>query len=202
MNCLDIVAILVEYKSKLSDVLGVDPGSLVIASQYSFIAATIDSKDIHIEFKIDEKSAKIYKFYCGDKSIEVEIRKKIEASTWPGLESTSTKISWSKDVVDYIRTADEVASLSVDCAAGDSYSPGNFSKVILSKDHIELQQINHMNAKSLDHKKNYSLRSLVFKIPVNVVGEMEVRFSDNSSENNKRCGDQIESELKRLSLIN
>jgi hypothetical protein len=67
-----------------------------------------------------------------------------------------------------------------------------------------------MNAKSLDHKQDYSLRNLVFTIPFKPetinnrllqtyqVGRMIVEFSDNSSENNKACGQKVIEALHTL----
>jgi len=59
-----------------------------------------------------------------------------------------------------------------------------------------------MNAKSLNHKADYSLRNLEFIITINnfphdttrcdyQIGTMLINFSDLSSKNNKTCGDAI-----------
>jgi hypothetical protein len=65
-----------------------------------------------------------------------------------------------------------------------------------------------MNAKSLDHKKDYSLRKLKFTIPLTInqsdvpsfdyqIGEMLIEFSDHSSERNLFCGDAILEQIER-----
>jgi hypothetical protein len=187
-----------------------------IASQYSFISIDVlrdDKKYAHLEFDIGDDSANFNKIYCEDRTIEERIKNKIAALQWPGLKSKGqSALPYSEEIKEQLNTADKIAALAVNCARGDNYRPGNFSEILLSKDHIELSQVNHMNAKSLAHKKDYSLRSLVFTIPLGPeakstkssfsgyrIGSMVVEFSDRSSENNRRCGDSIEEELERLS---
>ncbi|HEX8060935.1 MAG TPA: hypothetical protein VF473_08365, partial [Cyclobacteriaceae bacterium] len=75
------------------------------------------------------------------------------------------------------------------------YWPGNFSKILLANKYIELQQVNYMNARSLDHKDNYSLRSLVFRISLADSSKMITEFTDRSSQNNRICGDRIKAAL-------
>jgi hypothetical protein len=130
-----------------------------------------------------------------------------------------TEISWQTKVEDksfyneklkYLTAADEIASLAMNCTRGDDYRPGFYSEVEVNEEYIKLSQTNHMNAKSLDHKKDYSLRKLEFKIPLTDqespkslfnsyhIGAMQIYFSDNSSENNKSCGDKIEKKIEEI----
>lgn len=103
--------------------------------------------------------------------------------------------------------ADTIAGVAVNCARGDDYSPGCYSSMEITDEKIVLSQINRMNAKSLDHKNDYSLRDLEFTIPLAPltavasrfdayqVGPMLVYFSDHSSPNNRTCGDRIKEQI-------
>jgi hypothetical protein len=104
----------------------------------------------------------------------------------------------------YLIIAESIARCAQHCAVGDNYRPGYFSDMIVTPEGITLQQINHMNARSLDHKKNYSLRNLEFFIPLKQtspgtrsllpddhIGVMRISFSDRSSQNNRACGEKI-----------
>ncbi|MEJ0031007.1 MAG: hypothetical protein WDO15_11800 [Bacteroidota bacterium] len=67
--------------------------------------------------------------------------------------------------------------------------------MMLGPNHIELQQVNYMNARSLDHKDDYSLRSLVFRISLDGNQKMITEFTDRSSQNNRECGERIKTAL-------
>jgi hypothetical protein len=107
----------------------------------------------------------------------------------------TTDLPWTNEIIQQIETADNIAGAAVNCTVGDDYSPGNFSKVLLGPNHIELQQVNYMNARSLDHKDDYSLRSLVFRISLEGNKKMITEFTDRSSQNNRECGERIKAAL-------
>jgi hypothetical protein len=213
MSCQEIIAILLTYQAQVAEIFPGNDFTFEISSQYSFITVNVSrsgQRYAHLTFEIGNDSAKLNDVYCEDRTSEEETRKKITAIAWPGLRSKEEKaLPYSEDIIKQLNLADNIAALAVNCTAGDNYRPGNFSEILLSEENIELSQVNHMNAKSLAHKKDYSLRSLVFTIPLSgtaaltradyQVGSMTVEFSDRSSENNKRCGQEIEDELTRLS---
>jgi hypothetical protein len=104
----------------------------------------------------------------------------------------------------YLTIAESIARCAYHCTSGDDYRPGYFSEIIVTRESITLQQINHMHARSLDHKNSYSLRDLEFFIPVGPspedklpllsddhIGTMHIMFSDRSSGSNRTCGDRI-----------
>jgi hypothetical protein len=108
----------------------------------------------------------------------------------------------------YLAVAESIAGCTYLCAAGDDYRPGYFSEITVDNEGVTLRQINHMNAKSLDHRNDYSLRDLEFFIPFNevtdqsrlkfgeeTIGKMRVSFSDRSSDNNRKCGDRVEEKI-------
>jgi hypothetical protein len=121
------------------------------------------------------------------------------------------------DLDKYLTIAESIASTTYLCSAGDDYWPGFFSEININAERIILQQVNHMNSRSIDHKKNYTLRDLQFEIPLlnrpvtqkssigweeHHIGTMHIRFSDRSSQSNKTCGDRIrekiEEEMRRF----
>lgn len=187
MNCQEILTILQAYRDQAIKVFGLDQDEIEVSSAYSFII--IEARDLKVQFEVDQKSPKIYELYPDNQSIRV----KIESAQWPTFNSPSNKEILSEEIIKNLSLADSIAALAYNCTSGDDYRPGNFSKIILTENEIELQQINHMNAKSLDHKKDYSLRSLIFKIDrKNPKEKMSIEFRDNSSANNKSCGDAIQ----------
>lgn len=185
MKSQDIVSLLEVYKKKIIQAIGSD-NVISITSAYSFIF--IQTSEYHIQFQIGNGSAKLSELYPDNASL----KSKIESGSWPTFDSKIEKSIFSNEIIQQLATADDIASKALNCASGDSYEPGNFSKIILTDETIELQQVNHMNAKSLDHKTNYSLRSLIFKIDLKNGSELEIHFRDSSSPNNKNCGDEIE----------
>lgn len=217
MTCQQITIILLAYRSLMLKILSEQEHadlSLDVISQYSFV--TIEIKKSHqffcqVRFEVTDNEGKLLSFYCEDDSLQSILTTKIESKNWPGWTSTSSiDLPYSQHVLSSMEIADSIAALSKNCTRGDEYRPGNFSKVMLDSNLIKLEQINHMNAKSLNHKNNYSLRSLVFTIPLEgnlanenglhdyKIGIMTATFSDSSSRNNKSCGDKIVAELKRL----
>lgn len=218
MHALDILRLLATYQSMIlsaSDELGIksEPGNIEISSAYSFITLDIYGGERNIVcrvcFELDKGGAKLAELYCEDKSLTEQLRTKLSQKKFPGFEDRNVEaLAWSDKIRSSVEQADSIAALSVDCTTGDSYRPGNFSKITIYHDRIELQQINMMNAKSLAHKTNYSLRSLEFFVPLSKelragyaqqkLGDMVVEFSDRSSENNRRCGDRISEALEQL----
>jgi len=214
MTCKEILVKLLEYRFRLNEVLKLDEHTgWELSNAYSFITADIrvsDKQFAHIRFKVDDDAANLYEVYCEERSAEKDVRGGITAENWPGWRSPSTVgLPYSEEIIRSLETADRIAGLTKYCAAGDDYRPGNFSKVSVNGERIELQQINHMHAKSLDHKDNYSLRNLVFTIPFDSrtvikkfdayqVGNMIVEFSDRSSKNNRECGRKVIEEIEKL----
>lgn len=106
----------------------------------------------------------------------------------------------------YLLIAERIALQAHYCGSGDSYHPGCFSEITMTKGGVTLSQINHKNSRSLAHKDNYSLRDLEFFIPLQqgsqkssyqdeFIGAMRIRFSDRSSENNQECGVRIRKQI-------
>lgn len=198
VNNRQILNLLVSYRDSLIKLLEVDRENITVASEYSFVTVNItqdDEQRTYIRFTVSETAASLESIYSDDKSAESDFQKKIEGQRWPGLRAVSTQTSWSNGITHQLETADNIAGLATDCTVGDEYGPGNFSKILLDDTHIELQQVNYMNAKSLDHKDDYSLRSLVFRIPLDETNKMTTEFTDRSSRNNRPCGDRIKAAL-------
>jgi hypothetical protein len=166
-----------------------------------------------IKFEIRHDNQVDYKgVYCEDKSrtndIEKLIQEKIAAKklSWSTVPGNDFYIS--KEITESLKMADEIAGEAYNCASGDNYRPGFFSEISIQEEGIHLDQINHMNARSLDHKKDYSLRRLEFLLPLipqekkypyeYQVGALLISFSDSSSENNKPCGKAVKAKIEAL----
>jgi len=186
---LQILSVLLAYRECLVKLLKLNPEDIMVASEYSFI--TVNITQCYIRFTITDAGAELESIYSDDKAIEAAFKEKIESETWPGLKSMKIQLPWSKQVIQQLETADNIASIAMNCVAGDEYRPGNFSKILLNHNFIELHQVNYMNAKSLNHKNNYSLRSLVFRISLEKATKMITEFTDRSSQNNRHCGEKI-----------
>jgi hypothetical protein len=164
-----------------------------------------------IKFEIDHKDNVAYKepLYCADKSRTAEIEKLVQEKlvanklVW---NSTVKNDSYSnKEITEYLNKADEIAEQAYNCANGDNYRPGFFSKISIQEDGIHLEQVNHMNSRSTAHKDNYSLRRLEFLLPFTPreksyhydyqIGHLLIAFSDSSSDNNKPCGKAIKEKI-------
>ena len=179
-----ILRMLFWYREKMKELLGQE--DITIASEYSFI--TINNE---IRFEVSDQSATV-------DSVSADLKNKLAALQWPGLNSTYNELPWTKDVTQQLETADSIASLATNCTTGDDYEPGNFSRILLTNRYIELQQINYMNSRSIDHKNDYSLRSLIFRISLNETVKMRTEFTDHSSENKRQCGDRIKTALDQM----
>lgn len=193
-SAIEIVKLLRIYKDRVTNVLGMEVKT--ISNAYSFITADLvgtGNNTATIEFEITATSGQLSRIYP---EIE-ELKMRITSAGWPGLDSV-TDDDLPEHVVKSLMKADSIANLVLNCASGDDYWPGNFSEVIYGSKYIELRQVNYMNAKSLDHRKDYSLRSLVFHVPMSADTKMTWEFTDRSSENNRRCGDSIKAALDWL----
>jgi len=117
---------------------------------------------------------------------------------------------YDSTVLQYVAIADEIAKVGSNCASGDDYRPGYFSKIMVMDDQIVLEQTNHYNSRSTTSKDDYHLRDLEFYIPLKTfegqksnrtgldnhwVGGMRIYFSDRSSPNNERCGNAIKAKI-------
>src|SRR4051812_5623203 len=132
MNCQEILTMLELYRVQIAKVLGLDASKIEVTSTYSFII--IQAPNLHIQFEVDTASGKLYELYSDDQSI----KSKIQSTNWPGLNSESQASKFSEKINTLLATADSIASTAVNCARGDEYRPGNFSKIIYTEERIEL----------------------------------------------------------------
>lgn len=174
-----------------------------VSSSYDFVTLSLknpkDQLYCQFKFQVSGATAKLTESHCPD-SVRVP-----EPPKWdPKLAGR-----FSTEVASYLKAADEIAAVAVNRASGDSYRPGFYSNVTLTDEAITLEQINHMNAKSTDHKENYSLRNLEFQIPLgtkevkagfsdHMLGRMRVKFRDSSSKNNQVIGNDILEKLLKV----
>lgn len=158
--------------------------------------------------------------YCEDQLRIPELKQTIHnhqadhCHTWSETISNPSS-DYDKSIKRYLDIADSIAKQAHNCSRGDDYRPGFYSKIMITETVIKLSQINTMNSKSIDHKQNYHLRKLEFLIPLDNqpttlwfdyrIGSMLLNFSDNSSVNNRSCGnfikEQIEKEMQRFKLF-
>jgi hypothetical protein len=218
MTCHQIIVKLFVYRLQLVNLLSLSEHAgfdIQMTNEYSFItfeATKSDETFIKVRFELTDEAGTLLSVHCEDSSAQEAFTEKIAQATWQGWRSYPViDLRYPNEVLESIQTADGIASFTRNCARGDDYRPGNFSKVNVATDRIELEQINHMNARSVDHKNNYSLRDLKFTIPLDskplgksvgqkfYIGNMMVEFSDRSSQNNRACGDKVVAELERLS---
>jgi hypothetical protein len=167
---------------------------------------------IKILFELEKDLVVLKEVYCVDKARKPFIETLVVAdqnankNQWKP-NSLRDDLPYDSTIMRYLSVADNIALRAMNCASGDDYYPGAFSKVMITDKNIILSQINHMNAKSLDHNDNYSLRDLEFFIPVTTlkddtnrhdytIGDMLINFSDRSSKNNKTCGDAILEQIR------
>ena len=155
------------YRSQLLNILSAPELTELafdVTNEYSFITIEITKSGQffgQIRFELTDSAGKLTNFYCEDASLKKIIADKIELENWPGWTSPSSiDMPYSHQVLQSMQTADSIAALTENCARGDDYRPGNFSKISVASNRIRLEQINHMNSKSLAHKNNYSLRNL------------------------------------------
>lgn len=157
-------------------------------------------------------------YYCRNERSGELLKKQVEALAMGRVVDELANTCCGEEIQRHLRIAESIASTAYVCTSGDDYRPGFFSEMIIQNDGIVLRQINHMNSRSLDHKKDYSLRELEIFIPLQqstvpvvekmneqYIGMMRIHFSDRSSQNNKQCGDRIrqkiDEEKKKLSSL-
>ncbi len=171
-------------------------------------------KDLYIEiiFRIEKNVIVFSEIHPADGintqhlTEEIKSDKKLHTRVFKGLQEEP--IVFSDEVQNYLSIADRISKNAVNMNTGDDYWPGNYSKVKYAKNTIVLEQINHMNSRSLNHKEDYCLRDLIFRIDLqNVItsesqfeayqiGNMQILFSDRSSKNNRQAGDFILEQIK------
>jgi hypothetical protein len=110
--------------------------------------------------------------------------------------------------IEYLQIADRIRTLD--------HHRGVRENVTITSTFIKLNQTNHWNARSLDHKDSYLLRNLDFIVPLKrninkkedprevgskYIGDIEVIFNDRSAKSRRSTGDkikiQIENEIKK-----
>lgn len=228
MTALEIVHILKAYKKYLIQLQAQEVQrhpeyeySYEVSLSYTFITLKVFRKNtdstratlcIQITFRIENHVIGLTDFFHADKIDTLPITEKIKSNT--SLHNvffavTETANQLSDETITYLDTADRISQHAVNMYHGDSYWPGNYSNVKLTADTITLEQINHMNSRSINHKDNYSLRDLVFQIPLQntvvlkqsydarLLGRMVVSFSDRSSQNNRAAGDGIHEQIQK-----
>jgi hypothetical protein len=190
-----------------------------VSLSYSFITLKLDisnkqpgqdkySTQLYLQctFQIDEQRTLCTEVYCHDADREDEVKnfilQRTPAAGYPWNTSLNRK-TYNREIVYYIAIADKIAKKGYSCSSGDNYKPGYFSEIIIEENRIILKQINHWNSRSIFHKDDYHLRDLEFFIPLCAdskqestnhdfqIGQMRIRFSDRSSENNRHCGNAI-----------
>ncbi len=137
---------------------------------------------------------------------EIKADKNLHDNPFKATQEHTTDLA--QETINYLSIADRISAHAVNMYTGDNYWPGNYSKVKLTSNRIVLEQVNHMNSRSLNHKDDYSLRDLKFQIPLQktvvlkhsyddiFIGNMLVSFSDRSSQNNSAAGDTIREQIK------
>ncbi len=174
----------------------------------------IDEFFCEIKFEIDHNDKINYKesLYCEDKSRTAEmeklIKEKLSANKLVWNSAAKNDFYINKEITESLNIADEIAQQAYNCASGDDYRPGFFSKISIQEDGLHLEQINYMNSRSTAHKDDYSLRRLEFLLPFTPqekkprydyqIGSLLISFSDSSSKNNKSCGEAIEAKIEEL----
>jgi hypothetical protein len=145
--------------------------------------------------------------YCEDASRMDEL--KIIINNTSLIEAA---FDYKEEIYQYLQIADSIAKRTQNCTSGDNYRPGYYSKIFVSDEQIILSQVNYMNAKSLNHKNDYSMRNLEIIIPLSgqkenmgfsdyQIGVMLIRFSDSSSDNNRSCGLAIREQIELESAL-
>jgi hypothetical protein len=153
-------------------------------------------------FTVEGQNVSVADITCERIEREGSIRDQIQNSIPTTFPSTIGTDNLNNETKQYLNIADEIAKQAYLCSSGDDYYPGYFSAIVINDDGIILEQINHWNARSIDHKNNYYLRNLRFYIPNTTtetrlsyseekIGKLSIYFSDSSSTNNKKCGDKI-----------
>jgi len=164
---------------------------------------------LQVTFEIKENELEHNGLYCEERDREPEITQFIQQSrpSTGFLWSTEKRDAFYSDrVIQYLTLADSIAMQAQYCRAGDDYRPGYYSEIVLEDARIHLKQINHWNARSIDHRDDYLMRNLEFEIPLqpvtrtsflnDAIGDMQIYFSDRSSEKNRDCGHKIQEQIQ------
>lgn len=186
-----------------------------VSLSYSFLKLKLDVLSQSVErtrqtsasymqctLRIDKEAVLFEELYCMDKEREFYLRDFIQQQRPKTWDASMSENIYGAETLRYLEIADEIAKEGYLCASGDNYNPGFFSKIVINDDGIILEQVNRMNAKSIDHKQDYHMRDLEFFIPLSnqrehlsfqnyKIGKMLITFEDHSSKNNKFCGDRI-----------
>lgn len=237
MRTLDLLTSLDDYVSLLQAVKDKEASNLAdkkeeqgifitaVSLRYNFIMLKLEhgkklpsshrymlSRYMEFTFRIEQEKVSVATFYFQHKEREAVVKKFIleKAPTkWlPG----NKKNRYGDDVVRYLSIADDIAKSTQQCAAGDNYSPGYYSEIIVEESRLVLRQTNHWNSRSLDHRDDYHLRDLEFFIPFQSVEEkassydyriekMFINFSDISSKNNRSCGELLKQKMAEHNAI-
>ena len=168
---------------------------------------------LQITFDINGNTLEPTGLYCEQRDRESEITGFIQRSRPQAgfLWSTEKRdVFYSDEVIRYLAMADSIAMQAQQCSSGDDYHPGYYSEIDLEDNRIHLKQINHWNARCIDHRDDYFLRNLEFDIPLRPVstrsfvndsiGDMQIYFADRSSQNNKGCGHKIQEQIRIAKL--
>jgi len=165
---------------------------------------------LQVTFEIIEDKLEHTGLYCEKRDREPEIVQFIQQSKPPAgfLWSTGKRdVFYNDSVIQYLTLADTIAMTTQHCSSGDDYQPGYYSEIVLEDERIHLKQINHWNARSIDHRDDYFLRNLEFDIPLQpvatrssffdeTIGDMQIYFSDRSADKNKDCGHKIQEQIR------
>jgi hypothetical protein len=229
MTALQILSILLPYQKYLFQLQQVEMNrapayewTYSVSLNYQMIHLKIyqksDSnryKQLHtqITFKIEKDIVSFESFFC-ENNIDTEtIINAIKSDSnlhGPAFIIDSDYIhTFSDELIESLSIADRISQHAVNRNMGDSYWPGNYSIIDILPTSIMLTQVNHMNSRSLNHKNDYTLRNLIFTIPLEqnekiearfgdvTIGNMLVNFSDRSSENNRGTGNDIMEEMRK-----
>jgi hypothetical protein len=166
---------------------------------------------IEAKFNIEDKTCTLSSFYCENAIIQEKLKSFVLDNAPKTFDTTiNTTISpFNEETLKYLAMADEIAKESYLCSSEDSYHPGYYTDIILEETQIVLKQINRTNARSVNHKQDYYMRDLIFYIPTTAIdltpsysdikiGRMSVQFSDNSTPNNKKCGNRIKEKINEV----
>ncbi len=236
MRSLDIFQNLKKYDDLLKDWQKKEAETLVkekgfieltrsLSSEYNFITLRLNCRSqsssggeseriyCQISFEIEDGNVVFKELYHENASqkdiLEKVLRKEDKLMKTPWLVQTKLPMYESKEITLYLSIADEIAGVTSNCVRGDNYYPGVYSSVTIDDKALTLSQVNHMNSRSSDHKEDYSLRKLEFRIPLQelpdpnsrydyTIGAMGIYFSDYSSKNNKSCGEAV---LKKIEEV-
>ena len=169
---------------------------------------------LQVTFEINDDKLEHNGLYCEERDREPEIAQFIQQSKSPAGFLWSTKkrdVFYNDSVIQYLSLADSIAAQAQHCSSGDDYQPGYYSEIVLEDARIHLKQINHWNARSIDHRDDYFLRDLEFEIPLqpvatrssflsDAIGDMQIYFSDRSSDKNKGCGHKIQEQIQMAKM--